>query len=122
VRGADAASCPLATSSEASITHALSLRGSFGHHLRSLSGVSISAAAAHVQRSELRWEWYEHLFAKALIPLAKLKAHPERFYCGRRLLAVDGSPWSLRNTASTLKALPRHGNQKGAGAAFLKFM
>lgn len=105
-----------------SVTHALSLRGSFGHHLRTLSGVSISDAAAHEQRSELRWEWYEHLFAKALTPLARPEAHPGSFYCGMRLLAVDGSQWSLRNTAATLKALPRHGNQKGAVAAFPKFM
>lgn len=104
------------------VLHALRPSGSCGHHLRTLSGMKLSDAAAQEQRSQLCWAWFDHLFSKALSPLASPKKHPHSFYAGMRLLAVDGSQWSLPNSESNVKALPRHGNQKGAVAAFPKFM
>lgn len=95
---------------------------SLGYHLRLMTGINISDAAAIAQRACLNWTFYEQLFARILRPLAKPHTQPESFYKGMRLLAIDGVRWSLRNTAS-VRQLKRqkHTNQKGASAAFLKW-
>lgn len=105
------------------VVHAFSAKGSMGHHLRTMSGVDISDAAAHERRQGLSWAWFETLFASVLQPLAKLKEHPESFYKGLRLLGIDGTYWSLRNTQAN-EVLPRVEHGKGAigkKAAFFKW-
>ena len=93
------------------VVHALSAQGSLGHHLRTMSGVNITDAAAHERRQGLRWAWFEALFVHLLRPLAERRAHPESFHHGMRLLGVDGSQWSLRNTeANTAVPRERPGN------------
>jgi len=104
------------------VVHALSAQGSLGLHLRAMTGVQVSDSAAIQRRAGLPWEWFEALFAQILRPLAQRSAHPESFYHGHRLLALDGSEWSLRNTASvTTGARPRHTNQHSSEAAFFKW-
>jgi hypothetical protein len=103
------------------VVHALSHHGTLGYHLRTMSGVDISDEAAMQRRANLRWEWFEALFAQTLRPRAQLKEHPESFYCGHRLLGVDGTAWSLRNTeAITSQQCSRHRNGQKE-AAFYKW-
>ena len=105
------------------IVHALSAQGSLGHHLRTVSGTSISDAAAHERRQALGWEFFQTLFAHVLKPLADRRRHPASFYKGMRLLGIDGSQWSLRNTGE-LNALPRQRLRTSpdkSRAAFLKW-
>ena len=40
--------------------------------------------------------WFEELFGHILKPLARRDKHPDCFYHSMRLVAVDGSKWSLR--------------------------
>jgi hypothetical protein len=104
------------------VAHALSASGSLGHHLRTMSGVPISDTAACQRRKGLRWEWFEALFAQVLRPRAQRSRQPESFYHGHRLLGLDGSEWSLRNTeAITTQPRPRHINGQGREAAFHKW-
>jgi hypothetical protein len=101
--------------------HALSGRGTLGEHLRMITGVSISDAAAIQRRAGLSWECFEALFAQVLRPRAQAGQHEESFYRGHRLLGVDGTEWSLRNTeAITAQQGPRHTNGKKE-AAFYKW-
>lgn len=105
------------------VVHALSASGSLGHHLRTMSGSDISDASAHERRQGLGWDWFEALFETLLQPLAQRAKHAESFYHGMRLLGVDGSQWSLRNSAAILQ-LPRQRHDTGRGrsqAAFLKW-
>jgi hypothetical protein len=105
------------------ISHALSAHGSLGHHLRTMSGIEISDAAAHERRQGLSWEWFQALFAVVLKPLSNAREHPESFYKSMRLLGLDGSQWSLRNT-DALGALPRkrlRTSEEKSSAAFLKW-
>lgn len=104
------------------VVHALSASGSVGHHLRCMSGAAISDAAAIQRRMGLRWEWFEALFAHVLRPRAKRGKHPQSFYHGHRLLGLDGSEWSLRNTAA-VTSLPRArpANQHQSAGAFFKW-
>lgn len=87
-----------------------------------LSGVNLSDAAAQQRRGSLSWAWFQALFAHLLRPLAKPRRNPECFYKSMRLLAIDGSSWSLANTPQVSARLPLHANQKGVCAAFPKFM
>jgi Transposase DDE domain len=104
------------------VVHAFSDQGSLGLHLRTMTGVQVTDSAAIQRRAGLRWEWFEALFAQILRPLAQRSVHPESFYHGHRLLALDGSEWSLRNTdAITTTARSRHTNQHSSEAAFYKW-
>lgn len=88
-----------------------------------MSGNDISDAAAHERRQGLSWDFFQELFSFVLRPLAKRQDHPESFYKGMRLLGLDGSQWSLRNTEE-LGALPRERlrtSESKSSAAFLKW-
>jgi len=112
---------PFATFVWSLVLHALCADGSLGKHLRTVSGTMITDAAAQARRAGLSWAWFLALFDQVLRPLAQRKTHPESFYHTMRVIAVDGSSWSLRNTPNnTQEAAPRHRNQKGGSAAFLK--
>jgi hypothetical protein len=103
------------------LVHALSARGTLGHHVRTMSAVDISDEAAMQRRQGLRWEWFEALFAQVLLPLARRGQHEESFYQGHRLLGLDGTEWSLRNTeAVTSQRRARHRNAQRE-AAFYKW-
>lgn len=113
---------PFATFVHALVVQALSGSGSIGKHVRTMSGTAISDAAAHARRQGLKWEFFEHLNTHILRPRAQRELHPDCFYHGHRLLAVDGSSWSLRNTVANIAASPpRHGNQKPNSSAFIKW-
>lgn len=106
------------------VAHALSARGSLGHHMRTVSGVDISNSTVQQRREGLQWEWFEALFSHILQPLAqhREKEHLESFHHGLRLLAVDGSWWSLRNTLANLEASPAGSRSQCAKrAAFVKW-
>lgn len=114
---------PYATFIWSLAVHALSAAGSLGHHLRAMSGIDISDAAAQERRQGLSWEWFEALFASVLQPLAKLREHPESFYGKMRLLGVDGTQWSLPNTeahTASPRTRPRPGDGR-SDAAYLKW-
>jgi hypothetical protein len=113
---------PFATFVYSLIAHALSASGSLGQHLRLLSRVNISDSAAQQRRAQLPWEWFKALFDEVLKPRAVRGEHAESFLDSMRLIAVDGSQWSLRNTEAIIaEAAPRHRNQKGLSAAFCKW-
>lgn len=103
------------------VMQALSSGGTLGHHVRAMSNVSISDEAAIQRRTGLSWDWFAALFEEVLRPRAQQQRHPLSFYHGHRLLGVDGSQWSLRNTQATLsRAGARHRNASSE-AAFHKF-
>ena len=115
---------PYATFVWGLVVHALSAVGSLGHHVRAMSGVDISSTAVQDRREGLPWKWFEALFAHILRPLAQhgQKEHQESFHHGLRLLAVDGSWWSLRNTEANQQATPSGRNaQRSRRAAFIKW-
>ena len=87
-----------------------------------MTGVNLSDAAVQERRAGLRWAWFEALFAHVLRPLAQRDKHPESFYRQLRLLAIDGSQWSLRNTQELrAQGWPSSANQKDQNGAFPKW-
>jgi hypothetical protein len=88
-----------------------------------MSGESVSDASAQERRAGLSWAWFEDLFASVLRPLATHSKHPESFHGNMRLLGIDGTQWSLRNTkANTLNSGRRYcyGSER-SDAAFFKW-
>lgn len=71
------------------------------------------------RRRRLPWEVFADLMRRALRPIARRRRHPEAFWRGWRLLALDGTQYSVMNTpqvsATTTKAASRRGR-----AAFAK--
>lgn len=102
---------------------ALAGSGSLGHHLRVITNVAISDSAAIQRRASLPWAFYQELLERVLKPLARPKEQPESFHAGLRLLALDGSHFSLPNSKAVLEMKrPRHRNQHGQdNAAFMKW-
>ena len=73
------------------------------------------------RRQGLGWEWFAALFEEVFSPLAQRGQDEESFYQGHRLLGVDGTEWSLRNTqAVSSQVRPRHRNAQ-CEAAFYKW-
>lgn len=107
---------------QAMIQQALAGSGSLGHHLRLVMNTRISDSAAIQRRASLNWEFYQELFGRVLKPLARPKDHAESFHAGLRLLALDGSHFSLRNSAAVMAMTrPRPGNQRASAGAFMKW-
>jgi Transposase DDE domain len=105
------------------VSHALSATGSLGHHLRTMSKTKISDASAQERRAGLSWDWFCELFKHILVPLARPDTHTESFYQGLRLLGIDGTQWSLRNTKELdYQGFARSTSGKGAKGAFCKWV
>lgn len=95
---------------------------SLGHHVRVSSKTNVSDSASTQRRASLPWPFFEQLFARVLKPLAQHRSHADAFFEGFRLLGVDGSQYSLRNSPAVLqmqRARPR--NQFVKASAFMKW-
>lgn len=112
------ASLPRTTLLRALVFHFASGVGTFGQHLLSLTGRSMSESTLSERRSALPWEVFERLLRCSLKPLAQKKKHAGAFWRDWRLLAMDGTCWDLPNTPG--QALPRTKASKGGWAAFAK--
>jgi hypothetical protein len=101
------------------VYHGLRRQGSLSDHVQELFGIEISAAALTQRRARLPWEIFSRLLELALRPLAQPGRHKEAFYHGLRLVGVDGTQWSVRNTPRILGALSKAASRR-LGAAFAK--
>jgi len=73
-----------------------------------ISKVSISNA-----RAKIGAEPVGELVRRVCVPMAREDAHPDAFYRGRRLVAMDGSNFELPDTADNLQAFGRPGSRTG---------
>lgn len=91
--------------------------GTLGEHLVWLTGIRLSESTLSQRRQALPVSVFEQLLQRVLHPLKE--ASPEAFYHGLRLVALDGSSFSMPNTPSVKKRCRKGANQKGK-AAFAK--
>ena len=73
-----------------------------------ISKVSISNARAKIGAQPL-----EDLVRRLCAPMAQQRFHPEAFYRGLRLVAIDGSNFELPDTPSNLASFGRPGSRTG---------
>lgn len=80
---------------------------------------ALGDSACSERRQQVPWQVFAELMRRALRPLAQARRHPDCFWRGGRLLAVDGVQFSLYNTPQNNAARPKARSRRGR-AAFAK--
>jgi hypothetical protein len=93
--------------------------GTLAEHFWELFQEPLTDSSWGDRRRRLPWEVFAELMRRALRPIATRRRHPDAFWRGWRVLALDGTQYSVINTpqvtATTTKAASRRGR-----AAFAK--
>ena len=82
-------------------------------------GMSLFDSALSQRRKKLGPEILKIVMKGALRPLADPSLHPGCFFGALRLVGIDGTTWSVRNTPQQLARLAKAKTRKGS-AAFAK--
>lgn len=98
--------CPPKVSSYDVVTglvfHFLRREGTLSSHMKEATGETISDSALSQRRQALPWEAFAQLLEHVLKPRAVPEKHPEAFWKGWRLCAIDGTQASVMNTPQML--------------------
>ena len=99
--------------------HVMQETGTLAEHLFQLFREPLADSSWSDRRLRLPWDIFAELMRRALRPRATARQHPDAFWRGWRLVAVDGTQFSLINTPQItdtfVKAVTRRGR-----AAFAK--
>jgi Transposase DDE domain len=98
--------------------HVMNGAGTLSEHFAQLFAADLADSSWSDRRVRLPWEIFTDVMRRALRPLAS-RRHPEAFWRGWRLLALDAAQFSLTNTPQVLGALPKARTRRGR-AAFAK--
>lgn len=101
------------------VFHVMMGAGSFREHLAMVSGVELSGSAASERRRVLPGEVFARILDWALCPMARARKHRQAFYRGLRLVAIDGTQFSLVNTPQILRVCTKAASRR-LRAAFAK--
>ena len=101
------------------VYHFLSGPGTLGEHLQMLLGERRAEATLAERRAVLPWAMFAELLQAALRPRAQKKKHPQAFWRGWRLLALDGTVFSVSNTPQLTGAFSKAASRR-LRAAFAK--
>lgn len=101
------------------VYHGTMESGSLEQHVEEFTGKQLSGAALSQWRQALPWKIFEQIADHALRPLADIRKHPQAFYEGLRLLALDGTGMSANNVPGILKRWLK-GSSRRFKAAFAK--
>ncbi|MGH8019269.1 MAG: IS4 family transposase [Opitutaceae bacterium] len=112
---------PLSALVQALIFHFMHRVGTLGEHFGILFADALCESACSERRQNLPWEVFAGLMRRALAPLARKRRHKESFWRGWRLVAVDGTQFSLSNTPRNNAARPKAKCRRGH-AAFAKIV
>jgi hypothetical protein len=110
---------PLTDLLAALLFHFLCGAGTAGEHMFQLLGRGINDSSIAERRSVLPWALWERWLRDALRSTAHRRCHPEAFYQGWRLVAIDGTQFSVANTPQTVGQLVKASSRR-AKAAFAK--
>jgi hypothetical protein len=93
--------------------------GNLAANVATLIKKTISDSALSQRRVPLPWQLFKDLLSVALASKADPKKHPEAFYKGFRLIAMDGTKFSVGNTPQILSRLSK-ASARRLKAAFAK--
>ena len=93
--------------------------GTLAEHFAQLFEDTLSDSSLSERRTRLPWEVFTELMRLGLRTLAQATPHPEAFWRGWRLVALDGTQFSLTNTPQ-VKATARKAKSRRGRAAFAK--
>jgi hypothetical protein len=101
------------------VFHVMNGAGTLAEHFAQLFQDSLCDSSLSERRTRLPWEVFTKLMQLGLRTLAQAAAHPEAFWRGWRLVALDGTQFSLTNTPH-IKATARKAKSRRGRAAFAK--
>ena len=101
------------------VFHVMNGAGTLVEHLALLTGLEMSGSSASERRQALPWEIFVKVLEVALAPMAKPSQHRQAFYRGLRLVAIDGTQFSLVNTPQILRVCTKAASRR-LRAAFAK--
>lgn len=101
------------------VYHGTMESGNLEQHTEELTGKKLSGAALSQWRQTLPWKLFEEIAEQVLRPVADLRKHPQAFYKGLRVLALDGTGMSANNVPRILKRWLK-GSSRRFKAAFAK--
>jgi len=111
---------PLAKVLPTLVFHVMNAAGTLAEHFTQLfEDDSLADSSLSERRSRLPWEVFAELMRLGLRTLAQAATHPEAFWRGWRLVALDGTQFSLTNTPQ-IKATARKAKSRRGRAAFAK--
>jgi hypothetical protein len=93
--------------------------GTLAEHFAQLFEDSLCDSSLSERRTRLPWEVFTELMRLGLRTLAQAATHREAFWRGWRLVALDGTQFSLTNTPQ-IKATARKAKSRRGRAAFAK--
>lgn len=99
--------------------HVMQDAGTLADHLFQLFRVPLADSSWSNRRVRLPWAIFADLMRRALRPRATPRQHPEAFWRGWRLLALDATQFSLINTPQVTTTLVKAATRRGR-AAFAK--
>jgi hypothetical protein len=94
------------------IYHVINPVGKLSIKVKRCSGVEISNAALSQRRQRLPWELFKKVMEILLGNIADECKHTRAFYHDYRLIGIDGTTFSVRNTESTSCLPKRNCNKK----------
>ena len=99
--------------------HVMQDAGTVAEHLFQLFRTPLADSSWSDRRLRLPWEIFAELMRRALRPRATPRQHREAFWRGWRLVALDGTQFSLINTPQVTAILEKARTRRGR-AAFAK--
>jgi hypothetical protein len=110
---------PLAQVLPALVFHFMNAAGTLAEHFGQLFEDGLCESSLSERRARLPWKVFSELMRLGLRPLAQAAAHPGAFWRGWRLVALDGTQFSLTNTPQ-IKATMRKAKSRRGQIAFAK--
>ena len=110
---------PLAHLLSALVFHVMNHAGTLAEHFAMLFEDSLNESGCANRRARLPWQVFAELMQRVLRPLANARRHPEAYWRGWRLTALDGTQFSVTNTPQNNRALRKAKARRGR-AAFAK--
>jgi hypothetical protein len=101
------------------VFHCFQGSGTLAENIRMLTGKRVAQSSLSERRQNMPWDIFAAVLRAALRPKADEKKHPQAFYKGWRLVAMDGTQFSVSNTPQILASLTKASSRR-MKAAFAK--
>jgi hypothetical protein len=95
------------------VFHVMNSTGTLAEHFALLSPDSLNESGCAHRRARLPWEVFAQLMRRVLRPLANRRRHPEAYWRGWRLTALDGTQFNVTNTPQNNQALGKAKTRRG---------
>lgn len=99
--------------------HVMSGAGTLAEHFFQLFGAPLADSSWADRRARLPWEIFAELMRRTLRPRATRRQHGDAFWRGWRLVALDGTQFSLTNTPQMTGPIKKTKTRRGR-ASFAK--